>query len=208
MFFLMLALFIAGVTAVPADLESVHDIEGRTLNERQCQPCGTYCCDYANNWVCNTYSTYCSYSYNIPSIPPPTPAYYSTPNYYTAPSPTPVSSTTCSTYETTCGSYCCNEATQSCKTDSSGSDYCGTKYSEPDGTSSKSSKKIPGKAIAGIVIGVLAALSLIGSGILYCCCGIGRKKAAEQSTPIEPPGYDDGSKNVEPGVAQVAPEKN
>jgi hypothetical protein len=41
--------------------------------------------------------------------------------------------------------------------------------------------------------------------ILYCGCGIGRKKKAEQDNVAAPP-YEKEVKGVEPNVTQVGPE--
>jgi hypothetical protein len=59
------------------------------------------------------------------------------------------------------------------------------------------------------VIGVFAAaLSFIGSGILYCCYGIGRKKKTEQATQdnVAAPHYKGDVKGVVTNVTHVGSE--
>jgi len=120
----------------------------------------------------------------------------------------PSTSNTCSSIQTVCGSTCCS-VDDVCDASSS---TCSSKPHKPKSATDSSSrtsysKKLSGKALAGIVTGVLAGVALVGATVLllFRRC-FGSKKKAEEGAAQEPPAYGAKDKDLEPQVQEVAPE--
>lgn len=116
---------------------------------------------------------------------------------------------TCPSYKQTCGSTCC-ELDEICDSNSS---TC-TKSHKPKSASGSSSeestsKKLPGKALAGIVTGVVAGVALVVAAVLWVfrgCLGCFGRKKADKTAEQDPPAYDVNDKKLETQVQEVAPE--
>lgn len=120
----------------------------------------------------------------------------------------------CSSSQTACGSTCCDSgekcdsSTYTCSSTSSSQDDP-PKDEKPhkSGGSSKSSKAITGKALAGIVVGVLAGVALVFSVVSWFCCGcFGKRKKKSEVVGQSPPAYVEKNKGVEQQVQEVTPE--
>ena len=117
------------------------------------------------------------------------------------------STSTCSTPASTEGegSSSEGEGSSSEEDNSSSQEDSSSQSDEPNKSSSSksSSSKLAPKSLAGIVIGVLAGVGLLVSGVLYKCCGCFRKKNKNPSVDASPQEASSGSEAGKGFTAQV-----